>query len=283
MGALLRKFDQMNVRYLHAGMIVLTLALFTWLAGNNLPKASVFLAVGAVYAALVYRVASRSVRAFNVMSWTFIVNYCMLISITVEGSLDIPSAGPWFLGFLVGAVAGGYVWLGPRAGSAFRLRRKRIPEADGSFTGGWRLAVINGFCALVLLGIGIAQLLLLSPTQASGAVLAAALMAGWALFRFPPSLEIRNGLLILGLPVIYFVLIFAGGATDQIALPHAWAYGVLAGILIGGRYWTGPRIGQPRPPFNGPRRRRRKRRSRARPKQEPAQKREKAAAGVVHQ
>ncbi|MBD8044095.1 hypothetical protein H9638_09775 [Arthrobacter sp. Sa2BUA2] len=266
MGALLKKLDQVNVRYFYAGMIVLMLALFAWLAGSNLSKASVFLAVGVVYAVLVYRVVSQSVRAFTVMSWTFLLNYFTLISISVDGSLGIPSAGPWFIGFIIGAIAGGYVWLGPRAGSEFKHSRKRLPEPDGSFSGGWRLAVINGFCALVLLGFGTAQLLLLSPTAESAVVLAAAFMAGWTLFRFPPSLGIRNGLLILGLPVSYFVLGFVGGATDQIALPNAWAYGVLAGILIGGRYWTGPRIGQPRAPFNGPGRRR-KRRLRSKPKQ----------------
>ncbi|WP_457965619.1 hypothetical protein M1E17_04030 [Arthrobacter sp. D1-29] len=95
------------------------------------------------------------------------------------------------------------------------------------------------------------------------AVLVGAVFAGWALFRFPPPLQIRNGLLLV-IPVIWFALAFIGGATNQMALPHAWAYGVLAGILIGGRYWTGPRRGQPRPPFNGlgSRRRRRKRRPR---------------------
>jgi hypothetical protein len=86
--------------------------------------------------------------------------------------------------------------------------------------------------------------------------------AGWALFRFPPPLQIRNGLMMLGLPVVFFVLGFVGGATDQMGLPYAWAYGAMAGILIGGRYWSGARLRQPRPPFNGPGSRRRKRRPR---------------------
>ena len=76
-------------------------------------------------------------------------------------------------------------------------------------------------------------------------------LKGWALFRFPPPLHVRNGLLLV-IPVVYFALIFMGGATGQMALPHAWAYGVLAGTLTGGRYWSGSRLGQPRPPFNGP-------------------------------
>jgi hypothetical protein len=123
--------------------------------------------------------------------------------------------------------------------------------------------VINGTCALVLLGIGTAQLALLSPTAPAASVLAVAVLGGWALFRFPPPLQVRNGLLLV-IPVVWFALAFVGGATEQMALPHAWAYGVLAGILIGGRYWTGPRRGEPRPPFNGPGKRRRRKR---RPKQ----------------
>jgi hypothetical protein len=142
----------------------------------------------------------------------------------------IPAAGPWFIGFLVGGIASGYVWSGPGAGSEFKQPRKRVPDADGKFSGGWRLALINGVCALVLLSIGTTQLTLLSPTAPAVAVLAVAVLAGWALFRFPPPLQIRNGLIILGLPVVWVALAFVGGATDQMALPHAWAYGVLAAL-----------------------------------------------------
>lgn len=264
---MLKKIDQWDVRVLYAGMIALTLAAFVWLAGARLLEASVFLAVGVVYAFLVVRVVSQSFRAFTVMLWTFQLNYWTLISLDVDGALGIPAAGPWFIGFLVGGIAGGYVWSGPGAGSARTQTRPRKPEAAGKFSGGWRLALINGVCALVLLGIGTAQLTLLSPTVLAVAVLAVAVITGWALFRFPPPLQFRNGLIILGLPVVFFVLIFVGGATDQMALPQAWAYGVLAGILIGGRYWNGPRFGEPRPPFNGPSRRRRKRRPKSKQKQ----------------
>lgn len=113
-------------------------------------------------------------------------------------------------------------------------------------------------------------------------VLTGALIAGWALFRFPPRLQIRNGLIMPGLPFVFFALIFVGGATEQMGHPYAWAYGALAGILIGGRYWSGPRFGAPRPPFNGPGSRRRWRNTRPRVKQKQTQKREKpAAAGQV--
>jgi len=242
------------------------LAVFVWLAGDRLLESSAFLSIGAVYAFLVVRVVSRSFRAFTVMLWTFLVNYLTLISLNVEGALGIPAAGPWFIGFIVGGIAGGYVWSGPRAGSEGTRRRPRRSDADGKFSGGWRLALINGVCALVLLGIGTAQLVLLSPTATAVAVLVIAVLAGWALFRFPLPLQIRNWLLLLGLPVVWFALVFVGGGGDQIALPHASAYGALAGILIGGRYWTGPRLGEPRPPFNGPGRRRRRRKRR--PKQQ---------------
>jgi hypothetical protein len=220
-------------------------------------EASFFFTLSVVCAVLVYRFVSQSERAFMVMLWALFLNFLALTSI--ENDLGVPAAGPWFLGFIVGSIAGGYVWLGPGAGTEFK-QPKRIRQADGGFSGGGRLAAVNGVCALMLVAIGTAQLALLSPTALAAAVLAVSVLGGWALFRFPPRLQARNGLLLV-IPVVWFVLAFAGGATDQIALPHAWAYGVLAGILIGGRYWTGPRLGEPRPPFNGPgKRRRRKRR-----------------------
>ena len=259
------KKDQRGLLLLRAGMIALALGMFVWFAGDRLIEASLFLAIAVAYAVFLYRVVSQSVRAFTVMLWTFFLNYLTLISIAVDDDLGIPAAGPWFIGFIVGAIAGGYVWFGPGAGTEFKQPRKRVPEADGSFTGGWRLAVINAVCVLVLLGMGIAQLVLLSPTVLAVAVLAAAVIAGWVLFRFPPPLHVRNGLL-LAIPVVWFAFGFLGGAMEQMGLPSAWVYGVLAGILIGGRYWSGPRFGAPRPPFSGQstRRRRRKRRPRAR-------------------
>lgn len=255
---MLKKIDQWDVRILYAGMIALMLAVFVWFAGDRLLEASVFLSVGAVYAFLVVRFVSRSFRAFTVMLWSFLLNYWMLISLDVDGALDIPAAGPWFIGFMVGSIAGGYIWSGPGAGRERTQTRPRRPDADGKFSGGWRLALINSACALVLFGIGTAQLVLLTPTAPAVAVLVVAVIAGWALFRFPLPLKIRNGLLSLGLPVVWIALAFVGGATDQMALPHASAYGALAGILIGGRYWSGPQFGAPRPPFNGQRRRRRR-------------------------
>lgn len=254
---MLKKIDQWNVRVFYAALIALLVAVFVWFFHHWLLEASFFFTLSVVCAVLVYRVASQSERAFSVMLWALFLTFLTLTSI--ENGLDVPAAGPWFLGFIAGSIAGGYVWRGPRAGTEFK-QPKRIRQADGSFPGGRRLAVINGVCALALVAIGGVQLVLLSPTMTAVAVLAVAVLGGWALFRFPPPLQVRNGLLLV-IPVVWFALAFVRGATDQMALPHAWAYGALAGILIGGRYWTGPRLGQPRQPFNGPgKRRRRKRR-----------------------
>lgn len=275
---MLKRTDEWNVRVFYAAMIVLMLGLFVWFAGNKILEASPFLMGGIAYAVLLFRVVSQSVRAFIVMQWACLLNFYLLISLDREGVLAIPAAGPWFIGFIVGGIAGGYVWLGPRAGSTFQQKHKRLPNADRGFSGGSRLALINGVCACVLLSIGASQVVLLSPTAPAVTVLVLAVAAGWALFRFPPSLQIRNGLVILGLPVVWFTLAFVGGATDQMALPHAAAYGVLAGVLVGGRYWRGPRLGVPRPPFSavGRKRVRRKRR----PKQQAqAVKRETPAVG----
>ncbi len=55
---------------------------------------------------------------------------------------------------------------------------------------------------------------------------------------------------------------------------------VLAGILMGGRHWTGPRLGEPGPLFNrSERRRQRKRRPRSKQKQ--SQKRQQPIVGVT--
>ena len=274
---MLRMIDRWEARVLYASLITVAVATFAWFYHKWLAEASLFFGLAVVLAVLLYRVVAQSVRAFTVMRWTFLLTYLTLIS--TEGHLGGPAAGPWFLGFLVGAIAGGYTWIGPRAGKELRQPRRSFSEADGTFAGGRPLAVINAVCALVLLGIGGAQIVLLSPTVWAGAVLALAVLAGWALFRFPPAVHIRNALL-LAIPVGFIAFGFLGGATGQLALPSAWAYGVLAGILIGGRYWSGTRCGAPRPPFNVQARRRRRRR-RPRPEQKQSPKREKPVAGAA--
>ncbi|WP_314214953.1 hypothetical protein [Pseudarthrobacter equi] len=261
----LLKNDVWAGRIFYGTLIAVLLGVFAWLAGGRILETLPFLAIGAVYAFVLYRVVSQSGRAFVVMQWTLLLNYFTLISIDVSDRLAIPASAPWFVGFLVGGIIGGHVWSGRGTGAEFRQPRKRVLKEDGTYDGGWRLALINAACAVVLLAMGTVQLLLLSPTPASVAVLAAATLAGWALFRFPPRLGVRNGLLLV-IPVVFFALTFVGGASGQLGMPGAWAYGVLAGILIGGRYWSGPRLGAPRPPFVVPGhcRRRRKRCTKAR-------------------
>ncbi|NUT72429.1 hypothetical protein HNO81_14845 [Pseudarthrobacter sp. C4D7] len=263
--SVLKRLDQSGGRLFYGGMIALMLGLFAWLTRGRIVEAAPFLAAAVVYGVLLYRVVSVSVRAFTVMSWAHLAIFYALTSLDVAGKVGIPASGPWFIGFIIGGIAGGYTWSGPRAGTEFRQAKRRKPEADGSFGGSGWLAVVNGLCALALLGFGTATVMLLSPTAAATAtaltLLFGAFAAGWALFRFSLPVTVRSWLL-LGIPVGLFVLLFVGGAMEQMALPHAWVIGVLAGILTGGRYWTGDRLGAPRPPFavRGRRRQRKRRR-----------------------
>jgi len=258
-----KKSTAANVRLVYAVMIAAIVALFVWVAHDDLVPASVAFALGAAYAAFLFRVVWRSSRASTVMHFAIGLIFFSLIS--VKDDLGALAAGSWFLGILAGGIAGGHTWSGKRAGSEVTQKRERNGEG---FTGGRRLALINAACAVVLLAIGGAHFGLQSPTPAVGAVLIGSLVAGWAMFRFPPSLLTRNVLLLV-LPVEFFLLVFLGSNTGQLALPFVWAYGVLGGILLGGRYWRGPRLGEPRPPFNiqAKRRRKRKRKSPAKAKQ----------------
>lgn len=246
-----RKKEQRYELIFRSGLIILLLWMFISYAGDRLLEASVFLTVGLVYSILLWLIVFQSGRASSVMLWTLLLNTWTLISIDVNDVLPVPAALPWFVGFLVGGNVGAFIGLGTGA------RNRRRPDADGDYSGGWQLALINGVLAAVLLVIGAAQLILLSPTMLGATVLVASFVAGWILFRVPPPLRVRNSLVLLGVPVFYVALGFLGGAINQIALPHAWAYGVLAGMLIGGRYWFGPRFGAPRPPFNSQFKRRR--------------------------
>lgn len=241
----MRKLNQWSAQVFYGGLIAVITAVFVWMAHGVLLAASLFFAMAVVYAFLLFRVVSRSARASTVMHFAVLLILYSLLSI--QDQLGVPAAAAWLLGFIAGAIAGGYTWSGKRPGSEVRQKRERNGEG---FTGGWHLALINAACAVVLTGIGIAHLSLQTPTAPVGAVLAGALIAGWALFRFPPSLRTRNVLLLV-IPVEFLLLIFVGGNTGQQALPFAWAYGTLAGILLGGRHWSGPKVGEPRPPFNG--------------------------------
>lgn len=135
---MLKKIDQWNVPVVQAAMIAVLVATFVLFFHSWLVAASLFFAMSLAYAVLVYRFVSPSERASQVMLWSCFVNYLALISIE-DAVLGFPAAGPWLLGFITGAIAGGYVWTGPRAGTEFSQMHKRKPEADGSYTGGRRL------------------------------------------------------------------------------------------------------------------------------------------------
>ncbi|UKA49430.1 hypothetical protein LFT48_18635 [Arthrobacter sp. FW305-123] len=247
-------------------------AVFFAMARESLPWASVIFTVAACYTFLMFRVVIQSGRASAVM---FIAMFLIFFSlIHVEDQLGIPAPGSWFLGLFVGGIVGMSKWTGTPA----KTRSSRKPTGtskDGlKFTGGPRLALINAICAAVLLGIGGAHFALQTPTAAVGTVFAGASLGGWALFHFPLSLKLRN-LLLWVIPVEFFLLLFLAGNTGQTALPFVWAYAALLGILLGGRYWRGPRLGEPRPPFNARattgRKQKRKRTPQPKPKQKQKQ------------
>jgi hypothetical protein len=252
-------------RLFYPGLIAAMAAVFFWLARNVLLEALPFFGMAVAYGVLLTRVVRRSGRAFMAMYAAFLLIYWSFLA--VEDDLGVPAAAPWFLGFIIGAIAGGHAWSGDRVGSQTSQKRERTEDGQG-FTGGWQLALINAVSAVVLLGLGVSHLIFQSPTVPVAAVLGIAVIGGWALFRFVTSVQIKY-LSLFAIPIGFLVLGFLGGATDQLALPHVWGYGALAGVLIGGRYWSGPKFGEPRPPFagQGGRRRRRKRRPRVKQKQ----------------
>lgn len=246
--------DPANIRLAYAAMIALMTGLFLWYGREFLVQSAPFFALGAAYGVLIYRVLSVSVRAQHAMQFAWLL-ICMSL-ISVEDVLQAPASGPWLMGFIAGGIAGGYVWLGPRAGG--RFLRKRHRTDDGGWIGGWPQILVNAACAAVLLALGLAHLMFQSPTPVVAAVFAACIAAGWAVFRFPLPAPARP-LFLLAVPVGMLALGIVGGAVGLLALPMVWGYGSLAGILLGGRYWTGPRFGQPRRPFSEGNRRRRRR------------------------
>ena len=250
------------------GMIVVVVAVFAWMARSVLPGASMVFVLGALYTALLFRQVPQASRASMVMILALPLTFYSWLS--VEDNLGIPAAASWGLGFIAGATGSGYPWSRkkPRttAPKKTKSNAKDVKEAVGSR----RLLLTNAACVTVLIAGGLSHLAFQSPTAAVAAVLAGALICGWALFRFPPSALTRNAL-VLVIPVEFFLLAFLGGNTSQPALPFVWTYGALAGILLGGHYWNGLPQGTPRPPFSSDIKRRRKRKSvrRSRDKQKP--------------
>ena len=236
-------------------MTAAIVALFIWMARSVLIQAVPFFVLAAAYAFLLFRVVTISTRASMTMNFGLILIFFSLLS--VQDDLGIPAAASWLLGFIAGGMASG--WSGQGPGHQALRKRERKAKDGGGFTGGLRLALINAGSIAVLLGCGVAHFAFQSPTAPVAAVFAGALICGWALYRFPPSALTRN-VLQLVIPVEFLLLMILAANTGQTALPFVWTYGVLAGILLGGRYWSGPRLGEPRPPFSGqgPRRRKRK-------------------------
>ncbi|MGF4043758.1 hypothetical protein ACX800_21075 [Paenarthrobacter nitroguajacolicus] len=270
----MKKLNQWSGRMLLFGGIILGIvASFIWMAHSTLLGASPFFAAGAAYTFFLYRVVQRSGRAFFVM-------HCALFMISIplpqaQDALGIPVGGSGFLGFWAGIIASGYPWSGKRSGpDARQIRDDNNGEVQG-YTGGRDIALINAACIVFVLGCGLAHLAFETPTAPVAAVLVGSLVCGWAFFRFPPSFLTRNVLLLVIPAAEFCLLAFLTTINGQSALLYVWAYGTMAGVLLGGRYWSGPRLGQPRPPFNGqaePKRKRRTvRRSQDRLKQEHTQ------------
>ncbi|ABM09184.1 hypothetical protein [Paenarthrobacter aurescens] len=252
----MKKSNQWSSRIFYAGVIIALVVAFVWMARSNLPGASPFFALGAAYTFLLFREVPPTSRASMVMLFGVLLISLSLTS--AEDDLGVPAAASWLLGFMAGAIASGYPWLGERPRPA-TTKKGDGNDQDGEGTaGGRRPVLINGTCVAVLLAAGLAHLIFQNPTAPVAAVLAGALVCGWALFRFPPSALTRN-MLLLVIPVEFFLLIFVAGNIGQPALPFVWTYGALAGILLGGTFWSGPRRGTPRPPFSGQIKRRRKR------------------------
>ncbi|MCC3292380.1 hypothetical protein [Arthrobacter sp. zg-Y1110] len=238
--------------------IAVPVGVTVWLFGGAPVTTAGFFALGAAYGALLFRVVSLSGRASMVMTWGFVLVEIMLHD--VESFLGAPVRGPVLMGFTAGAIVGAHWWTGKKAGRP--INRKRERTADGDYTGGWKPALINAVCAAVLLAASTGQLLDGVPAETLAVSLPAGFLAGWVLFRLVKSFQVRFMTFIAILFALVPALIVAGsfGYGDHV---FTGLFGFLAGILIGGRYWWGPRFGAPRPPFAGKAKRRRKRKRKA--------------------
>lgn len=245
----MKKSDQWLGPKYFAGMIAVSVAAFVWMAHSNLLVATPFFLAGAAYGFMLYRVVRRSGRAFMVM-------HCAMFMISIpllqlQDALGIPVGGSGFAGFWAGILASGYPWSKRPAGTKERQILDGTTEDVRGYTGGRDIALINSACVIFVLGCGLAHLVIQTPTISAAVVLVCALICAWAFFRYPPSVLVRNVLLLV-IPVTEFgLLAFLNSIAGPSALLYEWAYGSMAGVLLGGRYWSGPRLGQPRPPFTG--------------------------------
>ena len=256
---MLRKWVK-DPRFVWSLTIVVPAVITAWYFGGAPAPAAVFFAAGAAYGVLLFRVVSVSVRASMVMSWAFTL--IVIMALRLEGVLSIPVMGPIFMGFIAGANVGGRRWTGKRAGS--EIRRKRTAAADGTFTGGWQLALINAACAGILIAASTAMLLAGVTGRSLAVALTAGSLTGWALFRFVKSARVR----FMSLAAVFLALLPSLAVAGYFGYGDAvfiGLFGFLAGILIGGRYWWGQQLGAPRPPFagnaKGPKRKRKAKKS----------------------
>ena len=255
----MKKLDQRPSPKFFAVMIAVTVAAFVWIAHSSLLVASPFFIAGTGYGFLLYSVVKRSGRAFLVMHCALFMMSIPLLQL--QDALEIPVGGSAFAGFWAGLLASGYPWSEKPPGSEERQQRDSTTEDVQGYTGGRDIALINAACVVFVLGCAIAHLAFQIPTAPAAAVLTGLLICAWAFFRFTPSLVVRNVLLLV-IPVTGFgLLAFLDSMNGPSVIPFAWAYGSMAGVLLGGRYWSGPRLGQPRPPFSGQASPKRKRRT----------------------
>lgn len=155
-------------RFFYPGLIAAMTGVFFWLARNVLLEALPFFVMAVGYGVLLTGVVTASGRAFMAMYASFLLIYLSFLA--VEDDLGVPAAAPWFMGFIIGAIAGGPARLGNRAGSAVNQKRERTADGQG-LTGGWQRVLINTVSALVLLGLGGAHLVFQSPTVPVAVVL----------------------------------------------------------------------------------------------------------------
>jgi len=230
-------------------MLVVPVIAFIWVAHSSLLVGSPFFLVGTAYGFLLYRVVRRSGRAFLVMHLAiFMLSIPML---QLQDALELPLGVSGFSGFWAGAIASGYPWLNKPRGSKERQELDSTGKHVTGYKGGRDIAGINAACIALVLGCGLAHLAFQTPTLPAAFVLICAVMWAYAFFRFPPSLPARNVLLLVISLSEFMLLGFLDSVNSPSAFPYVWAYGSMAGALLGGRYWSGPRLGQPRPPFDG--------------------------------
>ncbi|MCC3299671.1 hypothetical protein [Arthrobacter caoxuetaonis] len=255
-----RKWDS-DPRYFSALTILFAASVTVLVFGGKFSAAALFFGVGALYGALLTRVVSRSGRASYAMYCAFSLMFIVLAGL--QSDLGVPAAGPMMMGFSAGLSGAVSKWTGKDAGT--RVKVKRVRDADGGYPGGWKVALINALCAAALLCF---PLVFLGDGAAPGTIAWSTLIGfagGWVLFRFGKTMQVRS----LTLFALFFALLPAmivAGLYGYGPAPIIAGFGLMAGALIGGRYWTGERLGAPRPPFAGQgNRRRRKKKARKPP------------------